>query len=757
MVDESNPVISRFTNRIKGLINNKADKTNATQSNAGLMSAEDKIKLDAIDTQYSINVEKQSTAEYGFFSTYVIKQNNTQKGVKINIPKDFLVKSATVKTCTIANSPVSGYEVGDKYIDLVINSKDSTDTDEHLYLATKEIGAYPVDEVTLTVDNGKLAIKDNGITWAKLSTVVRGIINGKEDINNKVNSVSASSTITQYPSAKCVYDTFCQGNDPRLSDSRSPKFIDINASSTSPKDLDDYTTGGFYYCDMGTETPYISNCPKTGTNNTAFFLLVEAWNSNNYSVKQTLTYYNNQKTYVRTKVNTNWSSWNLIQTTNSYIPSTHTSPTSDWTGTSDEIVKLIGGTVIYYYLKRESTTSPVTLNLTLANGDTTGAKNVYFDGTTRLSNQYRNNSMICLYYSGNDWFVVNPYKFDISTNHQGGTNLLQGTQNFNGVKGILQRYEIGFYRDLRYVLVNNTNETSYSDLFFAIPANTFNYGEKYTLSFWASGSGHIAVYNYGNTNYVKAKVINCTNGGTSTNTTTYNDGNCAFKLDNTGWKRYFITWELNPTSNSSNDLNVDKMIILRTMAGATAKFAGVMYERGEIPHDWSPSPLDNSLFDYSYIKGTDNTVGYIKALRLQIGSVYQDKPISIEIYQRNRKTKNIINIGFQNANGIDPGVNTGFFSYYGDEDFKAYLYKESASVWSLITSKAHANKYGEMLVKISNPNPGIYISKLDTHIASLPSNTTSNPLYTASCLEKTTPFTVTYTDGTTSTVNFVTR
>lgn len=51
MVDESNPVISRFTSKIKELINNKADKTNATQSDAGLMSAEDKIELDNIKIQ----------------------------------------------------------------------------------------------------------------------------------------------------------------------------------------------------------------------------------------------------------------------------------------------------------------------------------------------------------------------------------------------------------------------------------------------------------------------------------------------------------------------------------------------------------------------------------------------------------------------------------------------------------------------------------------------------------------------------------
>lgn len=213
MVDESNPVISRFTNKIKGLINNKADKTNATQSNAGLMSAEDKTKLDAIDTQYSINVEKQSTADTGFFSTYVIKQNNTQKGVKINIPKDFLVKSATVKTCTTVNNPIQGYSVGDKYIDFIINTKDSTGTDEHLYLAAKEIGAYPVDEDTLTVANDKLAIKGNGVTWAKLATTVQDIIDEKEVASNKVTSVSASSTNTQYPSAKCIYDLIGDIND----------------------------------------------------------------------------------------------------------------------------------------------------------------------------------------------------------------------------------------------------------------------------------------------------------------------------------------------------------------------------------------------------------------------------------------------------------------------------------------------------------------------------------------------------------------
>lgn len=253
---------------------------------------------------------------------------------------------------------------------------------------------------------------------------VHGKISNDGKVGTDANKplITGTNGVIQASSFGKTANTFCEGNDPRLSDARTPKFTDIGASSTSPKDLDNYTTGGFYYCDMGTEAQYITNCPKTGTNNTAFFLLVETWNSNTYSVKQTLTYYNNQKTYVRTKVNTNWSPWYLIQTTNNYIASTHTSSTSAWTGTSDEICKVTKGTVIYYYLAKEPTTSPVTLNLTLANGDTTGVKNVYFSNGMRLSNQYASNSMICLYYSGSDWFVVNPYKYKGVTLASSGTN-----------------------------------------------------------------------------------------------------------------------------------------------------------------------------------------------------------------------------------------------------------------------------------------------------------------------------------------------
>lgn len=138
-----------------------------------------------------ITVEEQAQAEAGYFKTYVIKQGSSssksQVGVKINIPKDFLVKSGQVKTCVQENVPVQGYQVGDKYIDFVINSKDSSATDEHMYINVKDLvsgDTYVADESTLTlnsstntfsikslgVDTGQ--IKAKAVTKAKLADEV---------------------------------------------------------------------------------------------------------------------------------------------------------------------------------------------------------------------------------------------------------------------------------------------------------------------------------------------------------------------------------------------------------------------------------------------------------------------------------------------------------------------------------------------------------------------------------------------------------
>ena len=62
----------------------------------------------------------------------------------INVPKDMVVESGSIKICTEADTPVSGYEVGDKYIDLVIANSD----DEHIYILVSDLVNNAADGIS---------------------------------------------------------------------------------------------------------------------------------------------------------------------------------------------------------------------------------------------------------------------------------------------------------------------------------------------------------------------------------------------------------------------------------------------------------------------------------------------------------------------------------------------------------------------------------------------------------------------------------
>ena len=89
------------------------------------------------------------------------------------------------------------------------------------------------------------------------------------------------------------------------------------------------------------------------------------------------------------------------------ITSTQTTSTNAWTGTSSTIASISKGTRIYYMLTKAPTTSGVTLNLTLSNGSTTGAKQVIYNGV-QLTNQIAHWNIIEMMYDGSNWFVINP-------------------------------------------------------------------------------------------------------------------------------------------------------------------------------------------------------------------------------------------------------------------------------------------------------------------------------------------------------------
>ena len=120
-----------------------------------------------------IAVTKQTTAESGYAHTYVISQGGTDLSTKINIPKDYLVKSGEVKTVAASDLSTlgSGFTTGDKYIDFVVNTKGNDGTDEHIYINVKDLvedTTYDADNTTLQLSNGVFSIKNTGVDTAQI-------------------------------------------------------------------------------------------------------------------------------------------------------------------------------------------------------------------------------------------------------------------------------------------------------------------------------------------------------------------------------------------------------------------------------------------------------------------------------------------------------------------------------------------------------------------------------------------------------------
>lgn len=135
-------------------------------------------------SEYS--VEKATTADSGYAATYYLTKDGAEVSgaTRIQIPKDYLVKSANLLSCTATNVPEVGYEVGDKYIDFVVNTTDNTATETHIYLKVSDlVDAYNVADTNsgLTMTNNKFSVN-----------VTNG--NGLTKDNNTISLALASST-----------------------------------------------------------------------------------------------------------------------------------------------------------------------------------------------------------------------------------------------------------------------------------------------------------------------------------------------------------------------------------------------------------------------------------------------------------------------------------------------------------------------------------------------------------------------------------
>ena len=144
-------------------------------------------------------IQKADMAEEGFSATYQLKKDGAPVGQAINIPKDMVVQSGEVKTVETNDTPVAGYKVGQKYIDLLL----ANGSDQHIYILVNDLvdiytagngvklagRAFSIDEAvvaTKTWAEGTFAKKGTtlasyGIQDAYTKTEVEDKLNGKAD------------------------------------------------------------------------------------------------------------------------------------------------------------------------------------------------------------------------------------------------------------------------------------------------------------------------------------------------------------------------------------------------------------------------------------------------------------------------------------------------------------------------------------------------------------------------------------------------
>lgn len=78
-----------------------------------------------------LSVSTAETADEGYLKTYIFSQNGVELDTRINIPKDFLVKSASIKKNS-GEDAVEDSNIGEghSYFEFIINTKDNDGSEE---------------------------------------------------------------------------------------------------------------------------------------------------------------------------------------------------------------------------------------------------------------------------------------------------------------------------------------------------------------------------------------------------------------------------------------------------------------------------------------------------------------------------------------------------------------------------------------------------------------------------------------------------
>ena len=175
----------KFSGATNGTYGDATHVAKVTVDKAGHVTGVENVAI--TNPEYSI--VKDTTAQNGFIATYHLTKDGANVGTAINIPKDYLVKSAEVKVAT--GSDASGFPAGTTYIDFVVNTYDTTSgsgTESHIYLNVETLVK------THTAGNG-ISISDTNVISAKV-VAANGLSVDADGIKMAVASTTANGAMT---------------------------------------------------------------------------------------------------------------------------------------------------------------------------------------------------------------------------------------------------------------------------------------------------------------------------------------------------------------------------------------------------------------------------------------------------------------------------------------------------------------------------------------------------------------------------------
>lgn len=161
------------------------------------------------------DIVKVETAQDGYFATYYLAKDGVNTSTPINIPKDYLVKSADIKTSTGASDP-SGLPSGTKYIDFVVNTYVGSGAESHIYLNVNElVDAYTAgDGIEISDDN--VISADVSRFMVKANPVGTGIFSMNRASGTTIGASSCAVNLNCIASGvasfACGVQTKAQGN-----------------------------------------------------------------------------------------------------------------------------------------------------------------------------------------------------------------------------------------------------------------------------------------------------------------------------------------------------------------------------------------------------------------------------------------------------------------------------------------------------------------------------------------------------------------